>query len=210
MITATPPCQVGAGPAQGEGVQRQGIRTRHVRRLHHSADIFGDKIYTLGAVSAKLVSSKFERHFQFRPGGSLKSGIRVFNNTLHPLEPIDSKMNPGVVVVNMDRGKRLWARHRLRRQPPDPRLPRGDTTETEAPLCRPALAARADWLTPWSMEATGTHPAPQTLHPSSPPPLRPGSGPPAHASRTSRTSGEFASCPKLGCCVYRPRGSSRK
>ncbi|TGB13308.1 serine/threonine-protein kinase [Streptomyces sp. MZ04] len=75
-----------------------------------SADLNGDTLYTLRADSAKLVPVISTGTSNMLTADSLNSEIRMFKNTLYFMVPMDSKLATGVVAVNMDTGKQLWAK----------------------------------------------------------------------------------------------------
>lgn len=75
-----------------------------------SADLYGDILYTLPADSAKLVPVMLTGTSNMLTAASLNSEIHMFKNTLYFMVPMDSKLATGVVAVNMDTGKQLWAK----------------------------------------------------------------------------------------------------
>ncbi|MEU9118766.1 serine/threonine-protein kinase [Streptomyces sp. NPDC048506] len=75
-----------------------------------SADLNGDTLYTLRADSAKLVPVISTGTSNMLTAASLNSEIHMFKNTLYFMVSMDSKLATGVVAVNMDTGKQLWAK----------------------------------------------------------------------------------------------------
>lgn len=75
-----------------------------------SADIYGDTLYTLRAGSSKPVPMVTTGTSNMLTAASLNSEIHMFMNTLYFMVPMDSKLATGVVAVNMNTGKQLWAK----------------------------------------------------------------------------------------------------
>ncbi|MGV9340352.1 serine/threonine protein kinase [Streptomyces sp. NPDC003688] len=75
-----------------------------------SADLYGDILYTLPADSAKLVPVVSTGTSNTLTAASLNSEIHMFKNILYFMVSMNSKLDTGVVAVNMDTGRRLWAK----------------------------------------------------------------------------------------------------